>query len=280
MKESGASIDRRSFVGVLAATAVAGRGATAWAPQAVDRVGVQVYTVRSLMTEAPDATLAALAEIGYRDLELAGLYGMTPVEMRLKVNAAGLRVVSSHPSLADVRRRWHRTLEGAVELGQGQLVVPSIGGSERSLDGLARVADDFNRAGEAAREAGLRFGYHNHDWEFAPLPDGTPAIEVLLARCDPELVEWQMDIFWVVSGGGDPLELLQAHAGRVTSVHVKDRSADGEMVDVGMGVIDFRTILARASGLGLRHAFVEHDHPADPMESVRASYGYLRTLGY
>jgi len=103
-------------------------------------------------------------------------------------------------------------------------------------------------------------------------------MDLLLERTEPRLVDWQMDIFWTVDGGGDPMAYLESHAGRVTSVHVKDRTPDGRMVDVGKGVIDFAMILPRAEELGMLHAFVEHDMPDAPIESVRHSFNALNAL--
>ena len=247
-------------------------------PRAPDAIGLQLYTVRSVMATDPAGTLAALAEIGYREVELAGLYGMSAGEMKAMLDAAGLTATSSHQSVEEVRGSWEATLEAAVALGQSLIVVPSIPVAERDGNALARVADDFNRAGEAARAAGLCFGYHNHDWEMRPGADGTRPIDLLLDRTDPALVDWQMDIFWTVHGGADPMAELDARAGRVTSVHVKDRTAAGEMVDVGAGVIDFRAVLAHAGELGLLHQYVEHDQPGDPIASVGASYRTLAAM--
>ena len=240
----------------------------------LDRWGVQLYTLRGLMADDPEGTLEAVAGAGYAEVELAGLYGMTPAEMRGRLDAVGLRAASSHQSVGDVRGGWDRTLDGALALGQALVVVPSIPGADRTADGLRAVADDFNRAAAAASEVGLRFGYHNHDWEFRPLPDGTVPMDLLLERTDPETVDWQMDVFWTVHGGADPLALID-ETGRVTSLHVKDRTASGEMVAVGDGVIDFATIVSRAEAAGLLHAFVEHDNPDDPLESVRRSLAHL-----
>jgi sugar phosphate isomerase/epimerase len=239
---------------------------------------VQLYTVRSVMASDPDGTLAAIAAIGYEEVELAGLYGMSAREMKARLDAAGLAATSSHQSVEEVRGSWGATLEAAVALGQRLVVVPALPAAERDPEALRRVADDFNRAGEAARAAGLRFGYHNHDWEMRPGAGGVRPIDLLLDRTDPDLVDWQMDIFWTVHGGADPMAELDARAGRVTSVHVKDRTAAGDMVDVGAGVIDFRTVLARAGELGLLHQYVEHDQPGDPIESVRASHRALAAM--
>jgi sugar phosphate isomerase/epimerase len=279
----GGSLDRRAFLAALPAAAVGLRGLAArdFGLGGVERLhtlGVQLYTVRTAMVEDADRTLAAIAEIGYGEVELAGLYGMTPREMRAKLDAVGLRAASSHQSMADIRGDWDAVLSGAGELGQELIVCPSIPSEERTPEGLRRVADDFNRAGEAARAAGLRFGYHNHSWEFERGTDGTLPYDLLLEWCDADLVHMQLDIYWAVDGGADPLAIIEANPGRVRSAHVKDRSAAGEMVDVGAGVIDFRAILPRAEELGLRHAFVEHDWPEDPVASVAASYRGLAEI--
>ena len=241
----------------------------------LERLGVQLYTLREEMARAPERTLEAVAEIGYREVELAGLYGLSVREMREKLTAVGLHAASSHHGLDVVRDAWDETVQGALQLGQSLVVVPSIPSGERTAEGLRRIADDFNRAGAAARAAGLRFGYHNHDWELRPLDDGTVPMRLLLERTDPAVVDWQMDVYWTVHGGGDVMTYLAETAGRVTSMHVKDRTASGEMVDVGEGAIPFDTILLEAERLGLRHAFVEHDRPADALESVRRSYLHL-----
>lgn len=276
-------MDRRAFLGVLPAAAlVAGCRPSAPSVRArrtIEGFGVQLYTLRSAMAEDVDRTLAAIAEVGYTEVEFAGLHGLTPREMRTKLDAVRLRAASSHHSVGEVRGDWLRTLEGAQELGQSLVVVPSIPGEERTPEGLRRLADDFNRAGEMARVAGLRFGYHNHDWEHTALSDGTTPMDLLLESTDPTLVDWQMDIFWAVHGGADPATYLTQNPGRVTSVHLKDRTTDGDMVDVGDGVIDFGALLPLAEGLGLLHAFVEHDQPGDDaVESVRRSFTHLSTV--
>ena len=240
--------------------------------------GVQLYTLRSRLDDGLEETLDAVAEMGYREVELFQLHGRTPSQMRAILDVVGLSATSSHYGLGAVEDDLERTLEGALALGQRLMVVPSIPSSLRDPEGLAGVAETLNRAGERVRGAGLRLGYHNHDWELRPLPDGRRPIDVLLDATDPELVDWQMDIFWTVHGGGDPLAMLRERSGRVTSVHVKDRTADGEMVSVGDGVIDFGEVLAVAEGQGLAHAYVEHDRSDRPLESVRRSLRHLRTL--
>jgi sugar phosphate isomerase/epimerase len=222
-----------------------------------------------------DGTLAAVAEIGYAEVELAGLYGLTARQMREKLDVVGLRAASSHHGIELVREGWDQTLEDAQELGQRLIVVPGLPGDERTRDGISRIADDFNRGGEMASSAGLRFGYHNHDWEFDALEDGTIPMEHLLDRTDADFVDWQMDVFWTVHGGADPFEQLSRRAGRVSSIHVKDRTSAGDMVDVGDGVIDFGRFIPEAERQGMLHAFVEHDRPGDAIDSVRRSFRHL-----
>jgi len=277
------TMDRRTFLSVappLALLSAAGASAVPTpSRRALSAFGVQLYTLRSVMAGDVGRTLAAVAEIGYLEVELAGLHELTPRQMRARLDDVGLIAASSHQSVAEVRGDWAGVLEGARELGQSLVVLPSIPADERTPDGLRRLADDFNRAGDAARAAGLRFGYHNHDWEHRALPDGTVPMDLLLERTDPDVVDWQMDVFWTVHGGIDPVRYLDQAAGRVTSIHMKDRTADGRMVAVGEGVIDFGALIPFAERLGLIHAFVEHDQPGDdPVASVRRSFAHLRRL--
>jgi sugar phosphate isomerase/epimerase len=179
--------------------------------------------------------------------------------------------------MRDIRGEWQRALDAANTLGQEYVIVASIDRAERSADAYRRIAEEFNKAGEAAKAAGLKFGYHNHNYEFADL-GGTTGYDVLLAETDPSVVVMELDLFWAVQGGRDPLSLFAAHDGRFHLVHVKDRTANGEMVNVGSGVIDFRTIFARSAQAGIRHAFIEHDNPTSPLDDVRASFNHLRGL--
>jgi sugar phosphate isomerase/epimerase len=158
--------------------------------------------------------------------------------------------------------------------------VPSIPEAERtSLDAYRAFAARFNRAGERAQAAGLAFGYHNHDFEFAPL-DGRVPYDVLIEETDPALVAFEMDLFWITKAGGDPGAYFQAHPGRFHLAHVKDMTADGSMAEVGAGRIDFASLFALGVAGGIRHWIVEHDRPSAPFDSLAASYRYLRALRY
>ena len=135
--------------------------------------------------------------------------------------------------------------------------------------------------GPMAHAAGMRFAYHNHDFEFKAI-DGTRPYDILLNETDPSLVDFEMDLFWVVYGGANPLDLFNQYPKRFPLVHVKDSSGppDKKMVDVGQGTIDFRSIFAQGDKAGIKHYFVEHDQPADPIATIRNSYKYLHALRY
>lgn len=245
---------------------------------ALSRIGLQLYTVRSLMAEDVGRTLETVAGVGYREVEFAGYYDRQPADLRAALDRLGLTAPSTHVGLGPLRDRLAEILDEAATLGHRYVVLPSLPAGEReTLDDYRRLADEMNRIGEACRAADVQFGYHNHAFEFERI-DGEVPFDVLLAHTDPELVAIELDIFWILDGGEDPLAYFEAHPGRFHLCHVKDRTVDGEMVDVGAGVIDFPGIFGRAEQAGLVHYFVEHDEPGDPVASIRASYQYLSGL--
>ena len=244
-------------------------------------IGIQLYTVRKLMARDFDGTLAALAGIGYREVEFAGYFGHSPAQVRRALRRHGLAAPSTHIALPADDAAWQRTLDDAKTIGHRWVTVAWIDEPmRRTPDDWVRVAERFNALGAKARNAGLRFAYHNHAFEFIRVGD-TTLFDTLLTRTDPALVDLEMDVYWVVKGGADPLAILHEHPGRFPLLHLKDATAAPErlMVDVGAGTIDFPAILA-ADRDTLKHAFVEHDEPADALASARASYSYLSKLSY
>jgi sugar phosphate isomerase/epimerase len=241
--------------------------------------GLQLYTVRQEMERDLEATLARVAEIGYREVEFAGYFGRSPADVRAAVAAAGLRAPAAHIPLESFETALDATLDAALEAGHQLVIIPFVGNDRRTAEGYQRLADAFDEFGARASARGLRFGYHNHDFEFAPLGD-TNGMEILLAGTDVANVGFELDLFWVRKGGGDALDLFGRFPGRFPAVHVKDMdgSPEGRMVNVGEGVIDFAAIFARAEQGGIQHYFVEHDQPEDPLESIRRSYQGLTQL--
>lgn len=241
----------------------------------LDRIGLQLYTVRTLMAEDVESTLEMVAGVGYHEVEFAGYFDRPPAALRATLDDLGLTAPATHVGLGPLRNRLPEILDEAATLGHRYVVLPSLPVREReSLDDYRRLADEMNQFGEACRAVDLQFAYHNHDFEFERI-DGEIPFDVLLARTDPELLAIELDLFWIIYGGEDPLAYFDAHPGRFQLCHVKDRAADGAMVDVGSGEIDFAGIFARSEQAGLTHYFVEHDEPGDPEASIRASYRHL-----
>ena len=286
-------MDRRSFVKVAAGAAVGGMfgfacrepvGSQAVTEPAatlrsLDRIGVQLYSVRYLMEQDFAGTLQAVADAGYDEVEFAGYFDHRPAEVRALLEQVGLGAPASHVSIDALRTDLAGAIATAAAVGHRYLVCPWIAEEERTLAGYQGIAALFNEVGGACRDAGMRFGYHNHAFEFETVAGRVP-MELLIEETDPELVDIELDLFWIGKGGEDPLQYFERYPGRFSLCHVKDMSADGEMVDVGSGQIDFAAIFARSEQAGLKHFFVEHDGPADPLASIAASHDHLRALQF
>jgi sugar phosphate isomerase/epimerase len=274
-------MQRRTFLSKgLAALAAGSVARPVWARARAGRaatVGIQLYTVRRLMTQDAAGTLAALAQIGYQEVELAGLYGHKPAEFRKMLDAAGLVAPATHIGLAALRSNPGQVLDDAGTLGHHWVIVPWVDAAERTPAGMRQVADLLNSVGAQARQRGLRMGYHNHEFELK-IGDGVASFDILLENTDPSIVDFELDLFWIRRAGGDPLAYFNRYPGRFMGLHVKDMAADGKMVNVGEGAIDFAGIFAQADGAGVKHYFVEHDQPADPINDARVSFQALQKL--
>ena len=248
----------------------------------LDRIGLQLYTVRSMMAEDVRATLELVAAIGYREVEFAGYFGHDPATLRGWLDGLGLTAPAAHVGLDELTPpQIGDTIEAAAVLGHRWLVLPWIGEEFRTADGYRRLADSLNEAGDTARGAEMRVAYHNHAFEFDTVDDGgdpRTGYDVLARSLDPALVDLEIDFHWSAAAGVDPMELIAAHPGRFALCHLKDIDAQGRMADVGAGEIDWPAIFARSEEAGLRHYLVEHDNPADPAASIRASHDYLAAL--
>ncbi|MEX2531900.1 MAG: sugar phosphate isomerase/epimerase [Gemmatimonadota bacterium] len=247
------------------------------APHFPARIGIQLYSVRREMEQDLPGTLARVAEIGFREVELAGYFGRTPQEIRALLAEQGLEAPSTHVPFEALTDDWAGVLGSAATAGHRWVTIPSIPGSARSsADAWRRIVDLFHTGAEAARAAGLRFAYHNHAFEFEPV-EGIVPFDLLLEATDPELVDIEMDVYWVVRGGGDPLRYMASHPGRFPLLHLKDSAGPPghTMVDLGEGMVDLEAILRLARETGVRHVFAEHDAPADPMGFARTAFEYL-----
>lgn len=296
-------MNRRTFIGTsLAAACVAARPSWAAGPiHRIERIGLQLYTVREAMKRDFEDTLAKVATIGYREVEFAGYFDHDPKLVRSILDARGLVAPSAHVDYEVLERKWPETLEVAHLIGHSFLVCPWIDESRRDKpDGWKRAADQFNHAGEASKKAGIQFAYHNHTFEFQPNDSlgGKLPYDFLLANTDPNLVKMQMDLCWISAAGKDPLDYFDKYPGRFPLVHVKDLARDGKtwstykgstgapvkyegaMADVGSGIIDWRRIFAKSDKAGIQHYFVENDNPKSAFDSIETSYNYLAKLQF
>ncbi|MBM3908330.1 MAG: sugar phosphate isomerase/epimerase [Gemmatimonadetes bacterium] len=278
---------RRDVLKTLAALAAAGvapRALRAMSPRAgtIDRIGLQLYTVRAAMAADLPGTLKAVAALGYREVEFAGYFGRPGAELRQMLADLALTAPSTHIGLPDAQERFGATAEAAQAIGIQYLTVPSLDmRALKTVDDWKRMADTFNTVGARAKAAGLRFGFHNHAAEFTPV-EGQVPLDLLIRGTDPTLVTFELDIYWAVRAGQDPTGYLAKHPGRFEMVHVKDATAAPAltMTEVGAGTLDWAAIFASRGAAGIRHYFVEHDNPADPMASIRTSVGYLKALRF
>jgi sugar phosphate isomerase/epimerase len=256
---------------------------TAGGTDKLARIGVQLYTLRTLMAKNVEDTLRQVAAIGFQEVEFAGYFNRNPTALRATLDSVGLTSPAAHIQLSDLEpQQWVRTLEAAKTIGHQYVLVAYFDQAlRRTVDDWKRMADRFNKAGESAKKVGLQFAYHNHDFEFVPIAGQVP-FDVLLEATDPSLVKIELDLYWITKAGSDWQKYFTRWPGRFPMVHVKDSAGppQHEMRDVGAGSIPFATIFAQRQKAGIEHFFVEHDEPRDPLTSVRASYDHLRRLTF
>jgi sugar phosphate isomerase/epimerase len=251
-------------------------------------IGLQLYSVRNLLPNDFDGTLHQLSEAGYREVEAAGYFNKTAAEFRGAMDRAGLRCISAHHTLVELRSRLDELIDFSHALGLEYLICSSSGGVHRdpgtkgelTLDDWRFVAGEFNRIGEKLKSAGIIFGMHNHIPEFAR-DNGIVVYDELLRLTDPRYVVFEMDCGWVTAAGHNPIEYLNRAPERFPLLHVKDmaREAGGKFhsVVLGTGVVDYRPILRAATGL--KHYFIEQEEfSGDPMTELRADAEYMRKL--
>ncbi len=275
-------MDRRSFLGTVTGAGLLASRLT-WAADVhkIDKIGLQLYTVRDAMKEDFDGTLAKVAAVGYREVEFAGYFGRSPKDVKASLDRVGLLSPSAHFDNSYLGEKWSGVLESAKIIGQQYVVCSFIDEKTRAEPGIwPRMVDMFNRAGEEAHKAGLQFAYHNHSFEFPPV-DGKVPYDLLLDNTDPNLVKFEMDLYWIANAGADPLAFFNRYPGRFPMVHVKGRAKSGEITEVkGDNAIDWKAIFAQSEKAGIKHYFVEQDKSNAPFDSIRTSFNYLHQLRF
>jgi sugar phosphate isomerase/epimerase len=249
-----------------------------WPPASYDTIGVQLYTLRSLLTRDFAGTIKAIAAIGYREVETHDYFGRTPEAVRAVLDANGLKAAAAHVSIEALQSDLPTLLANAKTVGHNWIIVPSLGGAYRTVEGYARAGTILSQAAQEAADHGVRIGFHNHDVEFR-MVEGHAGIDRLLAACSPQ-VGLELDVYWIVRAGGDPFAFIAKHSDRVRALHLKDAgpAPEQQMTEVGSGTIDWPRLLKEAKAAGVEHVFVEHDRPTDALASVTTSFEYLRRV--
>lgn len=283
--------------GTAADTTATGQGAAATGN--LGAIGLQLYSVKDVIEQDLQGTLKQLAEIGYKEIESypgqkGHYFGMEAKEFAKMSSDLGLNLVSSHFGSGTREGKpvsdWHQATmlqnfdqlaAKAAETGQKYITCSSLHDSLRKTkDDLKRTAELFNQTGEKAKKAGLQFAYHNHAFEFEKVDD-VVLYDFLLENTDPELVKYEMDMYWVVAGGQDVVAYLEKYPDRFPLCHVKDMDKQDKTrnTEVGSGSIDYQKILQVAREKGVKHYFVEQEYFTRPsIESMRMNYNYLSKL--
>ena len=292
------SYNRRNFIkttsAALAVTAITGEliGCNSSSHMGtggtLKEFGLQLYTLRDVFPKDPKGVLKQVADMGYKQVEgfegNKGLFwGMTNTEFKKYMDELGLSFISSH---CDTNRDFERKANEAGAIGMKYLLAPYLG-PQKTIDAFKKHAERFNQMGEVCRKAGLRFGYHNHDYSFKPVEGQYPQ-DVMMQNTDPSLVDFEMDIYWVVTAGEDPIKWFQKYPNRFRLCHIKDRKKGAPLseteasVDVGTGSINFAEILKVAKKNGMKYYIVEQEkyEGSTSLASAKTDAEYLKQLKF
>lgn len=249
-------------------------------PRSPERIGVQLYTVRHLLSDDYKGTIRAVADAGYDEVETVWEPDRNPDDIRALFDELGLAAPSGHVPLGALKDDLATVLDASGRIGHSYIVCPWLNEDQRTMAHYREYVTLFNEVGAACREVGIQFAYHNHEFEFEPAEDGVIPYDFMLDEMDPDLVKMELDLYWIVYANRDPNEYFRKYSGQFPLCHIKDMGADREMTPVGEGQIDFGAILAESETAGLKHYFVEHDHPGDALASIRTSIAHLRSLEF
>ena len=265
-------------------------------------LGLQLYSVRDMLAKDYEGTLKQVASLGFQEVEAAGFYGRSAAQVKAALQAAGLRMPSSHYSASDLRKVFDEILTFGQALGLRYIICgfPAIKDPSRLTDGSFRNqvesftledyrwnAEQFNQWGRKVKAAGMQFGYHNHTMEFKPI-DGVVPFDEMMRLTDPALVTFEMDCGWVTVGGGDPVALLRKYPTRISMLHIKDFKATAQpttvvdpppSAELGEGTVHFRPIFQAAKHASIRHMFVEQEaFDVPPLQALRIDAQYMQSI--
>jgi sugar phosphate isomerase/epimerase len=246
-------------------------------------VALQLYTVRDDAAKDFAGTIRHVAEIGYSGVELAGHGGLSPHALKSLLDEHGLAVVGSHIGIDAMESEMARVIDENLTIGNTHIVVPYLSADRREgADGYRRTAAKLNALGETASSYGITLAYHNHAFEFEPLENGEFGLDIILQNTDPSLVKAEVDTYWVLVAGQDPVAFINKYSGRIPLVHIKDRDpVDGSFAEVGTGNLPLDAIIEASQTAGAVWLIVEQDScKRPPLDSVRISFDNLKSRGY
>jgi len=259
-------------------------------------IGLQLYTLRDQLPKDLEGTLKKVAEIGYKNVEGYDyknrmILGKTPVEFRKIVEDLGMKLPSMHvvtelttaESKVDILDQWKTTVEDMASIDMKYVVYAIIAEAERkTLDDFKKWAERFNHFGEICKQAGCQFAYHNHDFEFKPM-EGQMLYDILLKGTDPELVKFEIDLYWITKAGQDPVAYIEKNPGRFEIYHIKDmeNSPEKTFTEVGQGTVNFERVFKVRDTAGMKMFFVEQDRTKiDRFKSIKMSFDYLNNADF
>ena len=259
--------------------------------------GLTLYTLRNDMGKNADSTLREVATVGYKYIEAADyrdgkFYKMTPEEFKSALDELDLIPLSAHMGGVTLENA-DQQIADAKAAGFKYFVLPVPPGDFFEFDrenrsikmkgDIAELTEFMNTLGKKCKEAGLELLYHNHDFEFKKDKNGIVPIEYFMENTDPELVNFQVDLYWVVKAGADPIAYMEKYPGRYKIWHVKDMDEQGRFAPVGTGTIDFAKILEKKEVSGMKYYIVEQDRTFDdmePLEAIKISHKGLKKFGF
>ena len=249
----------------------------------LSKIGLQLYTVRRDLEKDFKGTLRKISALGISEVEFAGHFNQPPEQLSRLLKRLKISAPSAHIGTETLRSGLPKAIADAKIIGHKFLVLGYLPAEERkTLDDYKKLAELLNKSGEECRKSGLRFAYHNHDFEFREMENRIP-YDLILAETDARNVEMELDLYWISKAGRDTVAYFEKHPQRFPLVHIKDmdKTPKKSFTEVGRGAIDFRKIFAKAGRAGIRHYFIEQDEtPAAPLESVKESLNYLRNLKF
>lgn len=287
----------------------------------IDRVGLGLFSIPNMLDKDLNGAFEMLSKIGFKEIEPfgpypfstenaknswdaitpnlgfkgSGYFGKQPSAFLAAAKANGLSIPALHTDFETLSTKMGPLAEAANQLGAKYVVLPSIPAENRkNIDDYKRTAALFNKIGAEAKKYGIRYGYHNHGYGLQVTNGKTP-LDIIFDETDPSLVYFEMDLYWTMAGGANPVELFKKHPGRYKMMHVKDMkeqkrfAGDGGdpgqwiamfpyMTSAGDGVFDLPTILKTAKQNGVDHFFVEQDRVENPAVALKKSFDYLKTL--